>query len=180
MEQPVEEGKKGAFGIVDASTLAPAVELGTPKRGWVLDQIVIIGQTEAALGHIDERISDIWQDLDNTEDSDESDKLSAELGALYELEQELYDLRVDAENQIFAAFPDADRTKWCLVKHLAMNYAVACENFHARKCIPDAEQVMLKAGSAVAKASAMAFGFKPFGCFRCLTEAMDAHDGNKD
>lgn len=146
----------------------------TTKRGWVLDQIVIIGQTEAALGHIDERISDIWQDLDNASLGTETDKLADELSALYELEKDLYALRVEAENQIFDAFPDADRTKWCLVKHLAMNYAVACENFHARDCHPDSEQVMLKAGRAVATASALAFGFAPFGCFRCLSEAMDA------
>lgn len=144
------------------------------KRGWVLDQIIIIGQTEAALGHIDERISDIWQDLDNASLGTETDKLADELFILYQLEKDLYALRVEAENQIFDAFPDADRTKWCLVKHLAMNYAVACENFHARDCHPDGEQVMLKAGRAVTTASALAFGFEPFGCFRCLSEAMDA------
>lgn len=146
----------------------------TTKRGWVLDQIIIIGQTEAAMGHIDERISDIWTDMENMEDDSKSQSLVDELSELYELVHTLYELRVDAENQIFDAFPDADRTKWCLVKHLAMNYAVACENFHARACHPDSERVMLKAGEALAKSSAMAFGFKPFGCFRCLSEAMDA------
>lgn len=149
----------------------------TTKRGWVLDQIIIIGQTEAALGHIDERISDIWTDMENMEDDSTSQSMVDELSDLYDLEKTLYDLRVDAENQIFDAFPNADRTKWCLVKHLSMDYAVACENFHARTCHPDAERVMLKAGEAVAKASAMAFGFKPFGCFRCLSEAMDAENG---
>lgn len=146
----------------------------TTKRGWVLDQIIIIGQTEAAMGHIDERISDIWTDMENMEDDSKSQSLVDELSELYELVHTLYELRVDAENQIFDAFPDADRTKWCLVKHLAMDYAVACENFHARGCHPDSERVMLKAGEALAKSSAMAFGFKPFGCFRCLSEAVDA------
>lgn len=170
----------------DQSTEAPALaEAALPekpnkastKRGWVLDQLIIIGQTEAALGHIDERISDIWTDMENMEDDANSQKLIDELTNLYDLEKTLYDMRVEAENQVFDAFPDADRTKWCLVKHLSMAYAVACENFHARECNPDAEQVMLKAGEAVAKASAMAFGFEPFGCFRCLSEAMDKQNG---
>lgn len=171
----IKEDKKPELIITEAETVMPeAPNVKTTKRGWVLDQIVIIGQTEAALGHIDERLSDIWQDLDNADDNTNVDALAREMNDLYELEKDLYALRVEAENQVFDAFPDADRTKWCLVKHLAMNYAVACENFHARDCHPDAEQVMLKAGSAVAKASAMAFGFAPFGCFRCLSEAMDA------
>lgn len=144
-----------------------------PKRGWVLDQIVLIGQTEAALSHIDERISDLWHDLDNLANTDTEDKIIVELSNLYDLTKTLYDLRVEAEEQIFDAFPDADRTKWCLVKHLATAYATACENFHARQCDSNAEKVMIKSGEAMAKTTAMAFGFEPFGCFRCLSEAME-------
>lgn len=149
------------------------------KRGWVMDQIVLIGQVEAAMGHTDERISDIWQDLNGMDLNEESSQgLVEELSSLYELEKLLYALRVEAENQIFDAFPLADRTKWCLVKHLAMSYAVACENFHARACCPEAEQVMLKTGEAVTMASAMAFRFEPFGCFRCLSEAINQNDAS--
>lgn len=148
----------------------------TPKRGWVIDQIMLIGQAEASLNHIDERICDLWTDLDNLADTDTEPKIVTELAELYDLTKTLYKLRVDAENQVFDAFPDADRTKWCLVKHLATTYAIACENFHARECDPEAEKVMIDGGEALAKITAMALGFQPFGCFRCLSEAMEQKD----
>lgn len=177
MEEPTVKKDLQVEGIDYPTVLVdPDPDQSKTKRGWVVDQIMLIGQAEAALGHIDERICDLWHDIEMMEGTDTEEKLVAELAELYDLTKTLYSMRTEAEEQVFNAFPDADRTKWCLVKHLAMTYAIAEENFHARQCDPDAEKVMLKAGEAVAKTAAMAFGFAPFGCFRCLSEAMSGQD----
>lgn len=142
------------------------------KRGWVVDQIMLVGQLEAAMGHNDERLNDLQQQLENGVEEDMATKITDELSSLYEMQRELYDLRVEAQEGIFAAFPVVDHTKWCLVKHLACAFIIASENFHARGCSAESEQVMLKSASALGKAVSMALGFEPYGCLRCLGEAI--------
>lgn len=154
------------------------VKPANQKRGWVMDQLMLVGQFEAAMGHIDERITDIWVQMEGLEDTDKLAKLSDELSALYETQRDLYNARVTAEQAIFDAFPESDRTKWCLVKHLAMAYSIASENFHARNCDANAESTLKDAAAALGRASGLALGFEPYGCLRCLDEAIQAKDNN--
>lgn len=142
------------------------------RRGWVMDQLMLVGQLEAAMGHIDERITDLWIQLEGEEDTDAISKISNELSALYDTQRGLYDARVAAETAIFDAFPNADRTKWCLVKHLSMAYAIASENFHARDCNENSEQTLRATSAALGEVTSLALGFEPYGCLRCLDEAI--------
>lgn len=141
------------------------------NRGWVTDQLILIGQYEAQMSHIDEKLNDIWTDFENHGDNEAlMEKRTQELAVLYEIQKDLYTARKEAEQQIFDVFPEADKTYWCLIKHAATSFVIAEENFHARGCDSQSESVMLKAASNLAKTTGLALRFEPYGCLRCLGE----------
>lgn len=143
------------------------------NRGWVTDQLILIGQYEAQMSHIDEKLNDIWTDFENHGDDQAlMERRTKELAVLYEIQRDLYVARKEAEQQIFNEFPDADKTYWCLVKHAATAFVIAEENFHARDCNAEGESAMLKAASNLGKTTGLALGFEPYGCLRCLDEAL--------
>lgn len=147
-------------------------------RGWALDQLILIGQYEAQLTHIDEKLNDLWE-VANNDIEDEEKRLKAvdTIGTLYEIGRGIYAARKEAEEQIFSAFPEAEKTFWCMVKHAATAFVIAEENFHARGFDADSEQVMLQAAETLGKVTGLALGFEPYGCLRCLSDAMK---GEKD
>ena len=143
------------------------------NRGWVLDQLIMIGQYEAQLSHIDEKLNDLWEALSNeTDNVDEMQRLTNVLSGLYEIGRGIYDARKQAEDQVFAEFPEADKTFWCLVKHAATAFVIAEENFHARGFSAEAEKTMLSAAENLGKTVSLALGMDLYGCLRCLDEQM--------
>lgn len=157
--------------IIDLDTQTE--EVVTPqKRGWIFDEIVKIGQLEAAMGHNDEQICNLYSDMENLEKPEDAQKIADELNTNYEIIRLDYDNRVDSLNAVFDAVPDSDRHYYCQVKHRAMMYVIAGENFHARGCTPEAEQSLVKAGKSLALTCSLAFGFEPMECLRCLDEAL--------
>ena len=149
------------------------VEPTQQKRGWIFDEIVKVGQLEAAMAHNDEQVCNLYSDME--EFGDDADKLSDianELNVNYEITRLDYDNRVDSLNGIFNAIPNSNRHYYCQVKHRATVYAIAGENFHARHCDPEAERSLVAAGKALALTCSLAFGFEPMQCLRCLDEAM--------
>lgn len=143
------------------------------KRGWVFDQIMLVGQLEAGMCHNDEEICNIYADMDmNADDPDEIAKLTDKLAANIELIKSDYLNRVDALNQAFDSIKGSDRHYYCQVKHRAALYVMAAENYHARGCSPEAERVLVEAGKSLAQTCSLAFGFEPMQCLRCLDEAL--------
>lgn len=145
-----------------------------PKRGWIFDQLMIVGDLENAMGHSDEQICNIHSDMEVDGDSTEKmNRDAAHLNANYELIEIDYENRVDALNQIFDEVEGSDRHYYCQVKHRAAAYCKAGENFHARGCSPEAERILIRAGKTLALTCSLAFGFEPMDCLRCLDEALN-------
>lgn len=157
----------------------PENEQSEVKRGWIFDELIKVGQLEAAMGHNDEQICNLHQQLDDAEvysrDEDELQKIAEELNTNYELIKLDYANRVDCLNGIFDAVPSSDRHYYCQVKHRAMAYVIAGENFHARNCCEEAERSLVQAGKSLALTCSLAFGFEPMECLRCLDEALKKH-----
>lgn len=158
-----------------------AFEVGEPKpiqtakpdnkrRGWIFDQILLVGQIEAAMEHIDEETCNIYSDLENIDDDTEAAQKIDKLSNLKKLVEKLYELRVKCMNDIFDSVPDSDKHSWCLLKHTALVYAKAAENWHARKQHPEAENEMVMAGKALAMVCSIAFNLDLMECLRCLDE----------
>lgn len=151
----------------------PNEEVVTPqKRGWIFDEIVKVGQLEAAMGHNDEQICNLYSDMDNLEKPEDAQKIADELNTNYEITRLDYGNRVDSLNGVFDAVPGSDRHYYCQVKHRATAYVIAGENFHARGCTPEAERSLVLAGKSLALTCSLAFGFEPMECLRCLDEAL--------
>lgn len=143
------------------------------KRGWIFDQLMLVGQIEAGMCHNDEEISNLYADMDNNADNpDEIQKIADKLNTNIELINEDYLDRVDALNQVFDAVEGSDRHYYCQVKHRATRFVLAAENYHARGCSPEAERNLVAAGKALATTCSLAFGFEPMQCLRCLDEAL--------
>ena len=69
--------------------------LNTPqKRGWIFDEIVKVGQLEAAMAHNDEQVCNIYSDMEEQGgDTDALTKLADELNTNYEI------IRLDYDNR---------------------------------------------------------------------------------
>lgn len=146
------------------------------KRGWVFDQLMIVGDLENAMCHNDEQICNIHSDMENSEDDiDALEKKAGELSMNYNIVALDYENRVDALNQVFDAIPGSDRHYYCQVKHRAAAFCKAAENFHARGCSASAERILVNAGKSLALTCSVAFGFEPMACLRCLDEALSNH-----
>lgn len=150
----------------------PEAPVVPQKRGWIFDEIIKVGQLEAAMGHNDEQICNLHQELEENDDTERVAKIADELNTNYEITRLDYGNRVDSLNGIFDAVPGSDRHYYCQVKHRAMAYCIAGENFHARGCTPEAEQSLIQAGKSLALTCSLAFGFEPMECLRCLDEAL--------
>lgn len=152
-----------------------------PKRGWVFDQLMIVGQLEAAMNHNDEELCNIMEEMESHPDDQELlDRKVEELAANEEIIKLDYQNRVDTLNQIFDAIPNSNRHYYCQIKHHAAAYVQAAENYHARGCSPEAEETLVRCGKTLALTCSLAFGFEPFSCLRCLDEAMKAQlDGGE-
>lgn len=144
----------------------------TTKRGWIFDEIIKVGQLEAAMSHNDEQICNIRSAMEEAESAVEISKLADELEANLEIIKLDYENRVNCLNAVFDAIPGSDRHYYCQVKHRATAYVIAGENFHARGCDADAEDSLFAAGKSLALTCSLAFGFEPMACLRCLDEAL--------
>lgn len=144
------------------------------KRGWIFDEIVKVGQLEAAMGHNDEQICNLYSDMEGAETPEELEKIADELNVNYEIIRIDYRNRVDALNFIFDSVRGSDRHYYCQLKHRAMAYVIAGENFHATGCSPEAEKSLVAAGKSLALTCSLAFGFEPMQCLRCLDEALQS------
>ena len=143
------------------------------KRGWIFDQLMLVGQIEAGLCHNDEEICNLYSDMDNfAEDPDKIQSIANELNANGEIIKSDYLARVDALNQVFDAVEGSDRHYYCQVKHRATAFVLAAENYHARGCDAGAERNLVAAGKSLAETCSLAFGFEPMQCLRCLDEAL--------
>lgn len=142
------------------------------KRGWIFDQIVLVGQLEAAMGHNDEQICNLYSDMEGAEKPEELESIANQLNANYEIVRNDYRARVSALNYIFDSVPGSNRHYFCQLKHRAFAYVVAGENFHATNCSPESEQILVAAGKSLALTCSLAFGFEPMQCLRCLDEAL--------
>ena len=140
------------------------------KRGWIFDQLILVGQLEAAMAHNDEEVHNIRVALENgNEDPTElADKLSLNED-LIKLD---YENRVDSLNDVFDSVEGSDRHYYCQVKHRATAVVIAGENFHARGCPAGAEESLHRAMKSLALTCSLAFGFEPMECMRCLDEAL--------
>ena len=67
------------------------------KRGWIFDEIIKIGQLEAAMGHNDEQICNLYSDMENTDDPDGLSKVADQLNTNYEI------IRIDYRNRVWCA-----------------------------------------------------------------------------
>lgn len=150
-----------------------AEEEQAKKRGWIFDQLMIVGQLEAGMNHNDEEICNITAEMeDHPDDLDFLNDKAEEINANVEIIEMDYENRVDTLNQIFDAVPGSNRHYYCQVKHRAAAFVQAAENYHARGCNEDAEQTMVRLGKTLALTCSLAFGFEPFQCLRCLDEAI--------
>lgn len=150
-----------------------AEEEQAKKRGWIFDQLMIVGQLEAGMNHNDEEICNITTEMeDHPDDLDFLESKANELNANVEIVEMDYENRVDTLNQVFDAVPGSNRHYYCQVKHRAAAFVQAAENYHARGCPEDAEQTMVRLGKTLALTCSLAFGFEPFQCLRCLDEAV--------
>lgn len=142
------------------------------KRGWIFDQLMIVGSLEAGMNHHDEEICNIYNQLDYAEDQEAIQGLADKLSAHREILAEDYTNRVNALNQIFDEFPDADRHLYCSLKHHAATYVMAAENYHARHEDEGSEAVLVKSGETLALVCSLAFGFEPMDCLRCISDSL--------
>lgn len=156
---------------LDEALQAPESSSEVPlKRGWIFDEIMKVGQLEAAMCHTDEQICNLHQEIEDGAESERVHKIVEELGTSYELIKIDYENRVASLNAVFDAIPGSDRHYYCQVKHRAMAFCIAAENFHARGASVEAEESMKQAGRALALTCSLAFGFEPMACLRCLDE----------
>ena len=143
------------------------------KRGWIFDELMKIGQLEAAMGHTDENVCNIYSDMEQYGDDIEFiTKKGDELASNNEIMQLDYDNRVECLNAVFDAVDGSDRHYYCAIKHRSTAFVIAAENWHARHGDPQAEQSLIKAGKSLALTCSLAFGFEPMSCLRCLDEAL--------
>ena len=142
------------------------------KRGWVFDQLMIVGSLEAGMNHNDEQIANLFYELGGEEDEETITKLTDEIAANREILNLDYYNRVDTLNAIFDAVPNSDRHYYCQVKHRATTYVLAAENYHARHECANAEETLKKAAEALALTCSLAFGFEPMDCLRCLSDSL--------
>lgn len=143
------------------------------KRGWIFDQLMIVGQLEAGMNHNDEEICNITTEMeDHPDDLGFLEGKANELNANVEIIELDYENRVDTLNQVFDAVPGSNRHYYCQIKHRAAAFVQAAENYHARGCSEEAEQTLVRIGKTLALTCSLAFGFEPFSCLRCLDEAI--------
>ena len=116
-----------------------------PKRGWIFDELIKVGQLEAAMAHNDEEVHNIRVMLEN------GDGDPAELAEELALNEDI--IKLDYENRATAV-------------------VIAGENFHARGCPASAENSLHLAMKSLALTCSLAFGFEPMECMRCLDEAL--------
>lgn len=149
------------------------------KRGWIFDQLMLVGSLEAGMNHNDEEICNIYNQLAYEEDEEVITKLTDQLNQNREIIDMDYFTRVDALNQIFDAVEGSNRHYFCQVKHRATTYIMAAENYHARHEDKGAEEILIKAGEALALTCSLAFGFEPMDCLRCLSDSLAKTNGVK-
>lgn len=150
----------------------------TVNRGWLLDQIMLIGHYEASLTHDDEQFCNIDNEMEeNSGELSVIEKIGDELHFRTELARMHYQARVEAESDIFTAYPDVDRKKWCDVKHAAAEFTLAAEIYHARNFDAMAHKNLVLAGKALAYLISHTFGFEPMNCLRCFNDALAAKMG---
>lgn len=142
-------------------------------RGWVMDQLMLIGHLEAELSHCDERISNINHDMKEINTVGEAEKLTDELNHQNELAKITYQARRAVMDDLFRAFPEVDEKAWCEVKHAVTAYTLAAEIYHARDFNPSAEAAMSIMAETMALVVSKAFGFDPMNCLRCLSERLN-------
>ena len=151
------------------------------KRGWIFDEILKVGQLEAAMEHNDEEICNLYHEMnDNGGDLKEVERITDELSKNHELIALDYENRVNCLNDIFDAVEGSNRHYYCQVKHRATVIVKAAENYHARKCRPEAEDSLVKAGKSLALTCSLAFGFEPMDCLRCLSDSLSTKIGEFD
>lgn len=146
------------------------------KRGWYLDQVMAIGHLEADLTHTDEDIVNTYVDSEEVDSLEEIENLAQTLAVAREDGVNTYDLRASLCDDLFEAFPNADRKKICKVKHKAAAYILVAEVYHARGFDAKAEENLLRAGKALAVACSEAFGVERVACIRCLNDALHAEE----
>lgn len=142
------------------------------KRGWVFDQLMIIGSFEAGMNHNDEQISNLFYELEGEEDPEKITKLTDEIARNREILENDYLARVAAMNDLFSAMPNSDRHYYCQVKHRATTFIIAAENYHARNEDAAAEETLRSAAKSLALTCSLAFGFEPMDCLRCVADSM--------
>ena len=141
-----------------------------PKRGWIFDELIKVGQLEAAMAHNDEEVHNIRVMLENG-DGDPAE-LAEELALNEDIIKLDYENRVDSLNDIFNSIKGSNRHYYCQCKHRATAVVIAGENFHARGCPASAENSLHLAMKSLALTCSLAFGFEPMECMRCLDEAL--------
>ena len=149
------------------------------KGGWIFDQLMVVGELEAAMNHNDEEICNLHESIEGSTDPKEVEQLADQLNSNYEIIKIDYKARVDALNQIFDAVDGSNRHYYCQLKHRAALFVMAAENFHARNGSPEAERTLVEAGKSLALTCSLAFGFEPFSCLRCLDEKITEVTGAK-
>lgn len=147
------------------------------KRGWIFDAILQIGQIEAGMEHSDEQICNIYHDMDeNSGDLSEIEALTEELAdnrALLEID---YEDRVSLQNMVFDAIPESNKHYWCRLKHAAIVFAKAAENYHASKLHPEFEKHLVRAGQRLAIICSRAFGMEVMDCLRCVSDSLSGKE----
>lgn len=150
------------------------------KRGWLFDQILLVGQIEAAMEHNDEQICNLYHDLDESGGEPKTvERITDELNANMEILGIDYENRVDLMNDMFEAIKQSDKHYWCQLKHRAMVYVKACENFHARGRNPRAGNAMRRAGRSLAYTCSLAFHMEVMDCLRCLSDSLSEQTEEK-
>lgn len=142
------------------------------KRGWIFDQLMLVGSLEAGMNHNDEEICNIYNQLAYEEDEKTIQELTDQLNANREILDKDYFNRVDALNQIFNEIPNSNRHYYCQIKHRCATYVMAAENYHARHENKESEDLLVQAGEALALTCSLAFGFEPMDCLRCLSDSL--------
>lgn len=127
------------------------------NRGWVVDQLLIIGHLEATLSHLDEYV------IARNEYAD--------------LGEEVYEARKTVMEDLLKEAKDPGL--WCVIKHLATAYVMAEEVCHAREFDSETEILMTGIGDSLAGAAELALGLEKTACLRCLSERSAKDENNE-
>lgn len=142
------------------------------KRPWLMDALLYIGNSMAAITHIQEKKQYLLAEIETEEDTDIIQQKINEISNLNDLHDEIYDGYNSVMTHIMD-LPEAKKEYRCLLKHTSTNLIIAMELADAIDGA-DMDEPLRKAFNGFAGAVSLALGIEFKTCIRCI------YDGLKD